>query len=53
MALKPHHNPDTKFNPNRRLNEDGQPKPNCHVDRYLETPPELRDVAKYKEAGNW
>jgi hypothetical protein len=27
--------------------------PNPHVDRYLASPPESRDVEKYIRAGNW
>jgi len=36
-----------------RRDEAGVPKPNQHVDRYMETPEELRDPQAYIAAGNW
>ena len=32
---------------------DGCPRPNIHIERYMQTPEETRSMQKYQEAGNW
>jgi len=33
--------------------DEAKPLPNQHIERYLETPEDTRDVAEYQKAGNW
>ena len=35
------------------IEKDVRGMPNRHIDAYLATPPEKRDVRTYQKAGNW
>ena len=32
---------------------DGRPRPNAHIERYMQTPEETRSTQKYQDEGNW